>query len=130
MILVCVLNRRDVRLLVLRCTTCQNEIRTVVSAEPFDYLRPAPGVPKLFLARRPWMQNNVRLADVPTASERIGFFVRRLRQLQVQRGGNIPDAERFEQRQIVIDCVQVAHTDVDKISVEPGTAFRLIAHPV
>ena len=76
------------------------------------------------------MQNNVRFTDVPTASERISFFVRRLRQPQVQRGGGIRDAERLEQRQIEIDCVQVTHTDVDEISVEKGTAFRLIAHPV
>ena len=76
------------------------------------------------------MQNNVGLADVAVASERIGLFLGRLRHLQMQGAGNIPDTERFKQRQIVIDCVQVAHTDVDKISVKPGATFRLIAHPV
>src|SRR6266513_552993 len=55
----CMCRRRDMRLLVLRCSTCQNEIQMIVAAEPFDYLRPSPGVPKLFLARGTGMQNNV-----------------------------------------------------------------------
>src|SRR6266480_3164611 len=112
------------RLLELRWPTCQNEIQIIFSAEPFDYLRPSPGFPELFLARRTGMQNNVGLADVRIASEGVGFFMRRLGQLQMQRGGNTPDAERFKQGQIVIDGVQVAHADVDKISVKPGAAFR------
>src|SRR6267143_5483135 len=37
-----VLNRGDVRLLVLRCSARQNEIEIIVSAEPFDYSRPSP----------------------------------------------------------------------------------------
>jgi len=79
-----------------------NEIEVIAPVEPFDQLRPSRGFPKLFLPRRAGMQNNEGLADVPIVSERIGFFVRRLGQLQMQRGGNIPDAERFEQRQIVV----------------------------
>src|SRR5205814_8397868 len=108
------------RLLELRWPTCQNEVQIIVSAEPFDYSRPSPGFPELFLARRTGMQNNVGLADVPIASERVGFFLRRLRQLQMQRGRNTHDAERFKQRQIVIDGVQVAHANVDKLSAQPA----------
>ena len=118
------------RLLVLRWPACQNEIQVIVSTEPFDYSRPSSGFPKLFLARRTGMQNNVGLSDVRIASERVGFLMRRLGQLQMQRGGNTPDAERFKQGQIVIDGMQVAHADIDKISVKPSAAFRLIAHPV
>jgi len=88
-----------------------------------DYVHPMLRFPKFLCTRRARVKDNVRLVDLRVTPKRVRFFAGFLRQFQMQRARNIANAERSNQREIIIYRVHGQLTDLYKVAINAGPPF-------
>ncbi len=88
-----------------------------------DYIRPTLRFPKFLRTRGTRMKNDVRLVDLRVTPKRIRFFAGFLGQFQTQRAGNIANAERSNQSEIIIYRVHSQLANLYKVAINAGPPF-------
>jgi hypothetical protein len=92
-----------------------------------DYVRPTLRFPKFLRTRRARMKNEVRLVDLQVTPKRVRFFAGFLRQFQTQRAGNIANAKRPNQGEIIIYCVHRQLANLYKVAINPSPFLESVA---
>src|SRR5438046_10644614 len=114
-------------LLELRARSGQDNID--LRAGTIDQLDPPVGLPKLFCARCAGMENRELMVDLRLAEKRLRFVPRGRWYIEMQIGRRVFDSKRPQQREVILNCVQAAHT-FGEIGVNPGPRLRLAVRPM
>jgi hypothetical protein len=92
-----------------------------------DYVGPTLRFPKFLRTRRARMKNEVRLVDLQVMPKRVRFFAGFLRQFQTQRAGNIANAKRPNQSEVIVYRVHGQLTDFYIVAINASPFLESIA---
>jgi len=95
-----------------------------------DYVRPTLRFPKFLRTRRARMKNEVRLVDPQVTSKRVRFLPGFLWQFQTQRAGNMANAKRPNQSEVIIYRVHGQLTDFYIVAINPNPFLEPVAPAV